>query len=281
MKRAFTKMHGCGNDYIYFNCLRDELEKPNALSIKLSDRHFSIGGDGIILICPSQVADGKMRIFNADGSEAKMCGNGIRCVAKYLYDHRIVDDQAFTIDTLSGLKHVKVHTRDGRVDEVCVDMGAPILEPRRIPVALEGERIVGYILEVGTECYAITCVSMGNPHCIVFVEDTASVALEVVGPQFEKHELFPDQVNTEFVQVINEHELAMRVWERGSGETFACGTGACAAVVAAVLNGYCKMNEEITVHLRGGDLVINYTGSTVYMTGEAVQTFEGIIDVEC
>lgn len=281
MKRAFSKMHGCGNDYIYFNCFKEELEKPKEVSVKLSDRHFGVGGDGIILICPSEEAAGKMRIFNADGSEAKMCGNGIRCVAKYLYDHRMVDKEVFDIDTLSGLKHVKVHTKNGKVDVVQVDMGEPILEPKRIPVNLGGEQIVAHALEVGGEIYEITCVSMGNPHCVVFVDDPDQVRLEEVGPLFEKHVIFPDQVNTEFIKVLNDHELMMRVWERGSGETYACGTGACAAAVAAVLNGYCKINEEIIVHLKGGDLSIIYTDKTVYMTGEAVQTFEGIVDVEC
>ena len=278
MKREFTKMHGCGNDYIYFNCFEETIDNPCELSIRLSDRHFGIGGDGIIMICPSSVADGKMRIFNADGSEAKMCGNGIRCVGKYLYDHKMVTKEAFTVDTLSGIKKLKVNAVEGIVQSVEVDMGAPILTPKEIPVLLEGEKVISEEVTIAGEAYKITCVSMGNPHCVVFVEDTKSLDLEKIGPQFEKNELFPEQVNTEFIKVIDEKTLEMRVWERGSGETWACGTGACAAVVAAVLNGYCKKGEDILVHLKGGDLSIRYTEETVYMTGEAVKTFEGVVE---
>jgi diaminopimelate epimerase len=278
MKKAFTKMHGCGNDYIYFNCFEEEIKNPEELSIRLSDRHFGVGGDGIIMICPSPIADGKMRIFNADGSEAKMCGNGIRCVGKYLYDNKMVTKEAFTVDTLSGIKYLKVNAKDGIVETVQVDMGAPILVPKDIPVLLEGETAIKKEVTIDETQYEITCVSMGNPHCVVFVEDTESLELEKIGPKFEKNPLFPEQVNTEFIKVIDEKTLEMRVWERGSGETWACGTGACAAAVAAVLNGYCKKNEDILVHLKGGDLVIRYTDETVYMTGEAVKAFEGVVE---
>lgn len=281
MKRAFTKMEGCGNDYIYFDCLEMPLEDPENLSIKLSDRHFGVGGDGVILIYPSEVADAKMRIFNANGSEAKMCGNGIRCVGKYLYDNGIVKSDEFTVDTLSGIKKLKVLSKytSEEVATVCVDMGAPILEPALIPVELEGEMIVDKAVKIGDKNYQITCVSMGNPHCVVFQDGIEQFEIEKIGPLFEKNEMFPKQVNTEFVKVINKQSLEMRTWERGSNETWACGTGACAAVVAAVLNGYCNKNEEVTVHLRGGDLNINYTDETVYMTGSAVKTFEGVVEV--
>ncbi|WP_053986182.1 diaminopimelate epimerase [Niameybacter massiliensis] len=279
MLRKFIKMEGCGNDYIYFDCLNEDLPHPEQVSITVSDRHFGIGGDGIVLICTSDVADAKMRMFNTDGSEGKMCGNAIRCVGKYLYDHKIVTKESIDIETLSGIKHLKLNAENGQVQSVCVDMGAPILEPKAIPVNLEGTQIVHQDIQIGRNSYPITCVSMGNPHCIIFVEEVASMELEKIGPLFEHAEIFPEQVNTEFVRVIDEHTLEMRVWERGSGETLACGTGACATVVGAVLNGICKQNEEVTVKLRGGELKITYSDETVYMTGAARKTFEGVVEL--
>ena len=275
----FTKMHGCGNDYVYFDCFSQNIEDPEALSIRLSDRHKGVGGDGIIMVCPSDIADGRMRIFNADGSEAMMCGNGIRCVAKFLYDTGLAHKKHLEIDTLSGVKYCDIIEKNGEAEAVTVDMGRAELVPGRIPVSLPGERIVGETVSVAGGEYEVTCVSMGNPHCVLFGGDPMELDLETVGPRFEKDPIFPQGVNTEFIEVIDSHTLKMRVWERGSGETMACGTGACAAAVAACLNGYCKMGEDITVHLRGGDLVINYTDERVRMTGEAVKVFDGEIEV--
>ena len=275
----FTKMHGCGNDYVYFDCFSQNIEDPEALSIRLSDRHKGVGGDGIIMVCPSDIADGRMRIFNADGSEAMMCGNGIRCVAKFLYDTGLAHKKHLEIDTLSGVKYCDIIEKNGEAVAVTVDMGRAELVPGRIPVSLPGERIVGETVSVAGGEYEVTCVSMGNPHCVLFGGDPMELDLETVGPRFEKDPIFPQGVNTEFIEVIDSHTLKMRVWERGSGETMACGTGACAAAVAACLNGYCKMGEDITVHLRGGDLVINYTDERVRMTGEAVKGFDGEIEV--
>ena len=280
MKLSFTKMHGCGNDYIYFNAFTQSIENPGELSIRLSERRKSIGGDGIILVCPSDRADAKMRIFNADGSEAKMCGNGVRCVAKFVVDQGIVpgDRETVTIDTLSGVKTIRLLREKGEVVGATVDMDQAILNPKDIPVLLEGERIISRPVEIAGKSWDITCVSMGNPHCVVFVDAVEPLDLEQLGPCFEKNPIFPEQVNTEFIRVLDPHTLQMRVWERGSGETWACGTGACAAAVAAVENGYCPKNEDITVHLVGGDLVIRYTEETVYMTGEAVTAFEGEVE---
>lgn len=281
MKLSFTKMHGCGNDYVYFNCFSDEVPNPEKLAISLSDHHFGIGGDGIILICPSDVADAKMRMFNADGSEGKMCGDGIRCVGKYLYDYGMVGDKTqITVETLSGIKTLDLYPENGKVKTVRVDMGAAMLSPKDIPVYLDGERIVDAPLVIDEKVYHITCVSMGNPHCVVFFkEDVDSLDLERIGPKFENNPLFPERVNTEFVNILSDGTLKMRVWERGSGETWACGTGACAVGVTAVLSGLFKKGEDITVHLRGGDLVINYTDQTVLMTGPATTVFEGTIDI--
>lgn len=281
MKLSFTKMHGCGNDYIYFNAFTQSIDNPEALSIRLSQRRKSIGGDGIILVCPSDRADAKMRIFNQDGSEAKMCGNGVRCVAKFVVDQGLVpgDRETVAIDTLSGVKQIRLLRENGQVVGATVDMAQAILTPKEIPVLLDGERVIGRPVEIGGKTWDITCVSMGNPHCVVFVKDVDSLNLEELGPCFEKNPIFPEQVNTEFIRVLDPHTLQMRVWERGSGETWACGTGACAAAVAAVENGYCPKNEDITVHLVGGDLVIRYTEETVYMTGEAVTAFEGEVEV--
>ena len=278
----FTKMHGISNDYIYINAFEQEIADPNALSEKLSDRRFSIGGDGVILICPSDVADAKMRMFNADGSEGMMCGNGVRCVGKYVYDNLLEDKSrdTITIETLSGIKTLKITAVDGKAELLEVDMGKAILNAADIPVVYDGcDTVIAKPLVVDNKEHIVTCVSMGNPHCVTFVSDVDSLELEKIGPSFENHEAFPQRINTEFVKVIDEKTLQMRVWERGSGETWACGTGACATVVAACENGYCKKGENITVHLRGGDLIINYTDERVLMTGPATKVFDGEIEV--
>ena len=279
MKLKFTKMHGCGNDYIYFNCMNGELDNPEQLSEKLSDRHFSIGGDGIIMICSSDVADAKMRMFNADGSEGKMCGNATRCIGKYLYDNGIVKSDKISLETLSGIKYLDCTVENGKVKLVTVDMGKAELEPAKIPTTLKGDIAVNVPHTVDGKQYNITCVSMGNPHCIVFGGDPDLIELEKIGPKFENDSIFPERVNTEFAQIIDDKTIKMRVWERGSGETLACGTGACATAVAAVLNGYCKKGEDITLKLRGGDLIINYTDERVLMTGPATVSFTGEVEV--
>lgn len=281
MTLKFTKMHGISNDYIYISTFDQDVKDPEALSIRLSDRRTGIGGDGIILVCPSDKADAKMRIFNADGSEAKMCGNGIRCVGKFVYDKGLVppDKTVITIDTLSGVKTLDLTVENGRVKTAKADMGAAVLEPADIPAVYEGGSMINAPLNVDGKVWSVTAVSMGNPHCVTFVDDVDSLELEKIGPAFENHPAFPDRVNTEFVKVIDDRTLQMRVWERGSGETWACGTGACATAVAAVENGFCKKGEDITVHLRGGDLVIRYTDDTVYMTGPAETVFEGEVTV--
>ena len=281
-KLRFTKMHGISNDYVYISTFDQPEEDWEQLAIRLSDRRTGIGGDGIILVCPSDVADAKMRIFNADGSEGKMCGNGIRCVGKFVYDKGLVppDKTTVTIDTLSGIKTLELTVRDGKVQSARVDMGAAILSPAAIPVNYDGDRMIDAPLTVDGKEWNVTAVSMGNPHCVTFVDDVDSLALEKLGPHFENHSIFPERVNTEFVRVIDDHTLQMRVWERGSGETWACGTGACATAVAACLNGYCKKGDDITVHLRGGDLVIRYTDDTVIMTGPASTVFEGEVEIE-
>ncbi|MCR5142031.1 MAG: carbamoyl-phosphate synthase large subunit [Ruminococcus sp.] len=280
-KLQFTKMQGCGNDYVYFNCFNQRIDNPEGLALALSDRHFGVGGDGVILIQRSRIADGKMRMFNLDGSEGRMCGNGIRCVAKFMRDHKLVDKDDFEIETLSGIIKVKLSRHYGEVNGATVDMGAPILEPAQIPVSLKPDkngRVVDRKVKIGGNDYNITCVSMGNPHCVVFMDGNIdTLDLPDIGAQFEFDPIFPERVNTEFIKVIDDHTLKMRVWERGSGETWACGTGACAAAVAAVLNGHCPKNEEITVRLKGGDLVIRVTDDTVYMTGDAVTVFTGEI----
>ena len=277
MGLKFTKMHGCGNDYIYFNCFEQPIETPEALSVCISDRHFGVGGDGIVLICPSDVADAKMRMFNIDGSEGKMCGNAIRCVGKYLYDNGICRKDTLQIETLSGIKTLKLSFNDvGLVERVRVDMGRAILTPHDIPVELEGETAVACPVKIGGKDYEITCVSMGNPHCVVFTDTPVSeLALDKIGPLFEYNELFPERVNTEFVRVLDDKTVEMRVWERGSGETLACGTGACATVVACCLNAFCRKGEEVTVRLVGGELRIVYTDETVTMTGPATVAFTG------
>ncbi len=281
MKLSFTKMHGCGNNYIYFNCFDQTVPDPGELSVRLSEPHFGIGGDGIILISPSDKADAQMRIFNADGSEGKMCGNGIRCVGKYLYDNGMTDGRTtVTVDTLSGVKTLELTVKDGKMLSARVDMGAAILKPHDIPVDLEGDTVIGAPLVVDEKVYHITCVSMGNPHCVIFLpEDIDGLDLARIGPKFEHNALFPERVNTEFVNVLPDGSLKMRVWERGSGETWACGTGACAVGVAAVLMGHAAKDEDITVHLRGGDLTVRYTDETVFMTGAATTVFKGEIEI--
>ncbi|MCI8510330.1 MAG: diaminopimelate epimerase, partial [Lachnospiraceae bacterium] len=266
----FTKMQGCGNDYIYFNCMEQELSEPGPLSVRLSDRHFGIGGDGIVLICRSDIADAKMRMFNADGSEGKMCGNAIRCVGKYLSDNGLVGDKnELDIETLSGVKHLVLHKQRSGVRSVTVDMGPAQMHPSSLPVLIEGTQVVNSPVKIGGTSYNITCVSMGNPHCVVLCDDVEGLEIEKIGPQFENSELFPERVNTEFIKLTGKNTLRMRVWERGSGETWACGTGACAAAVAAVENGLCAKGEDIIVQLNGGNLVIKYTDKTVTMTGTA------------
>ena len=273
----FTKMQGIGNDYLYFNCFEEKVEDPAALSVRLSDRHFGVGSDGIILIGPSGKADCSMDIYNADGSRAMMCGNGIRCVGKYAYERGIAKKDVITVETLSGVKTLYLTVRDGVVESVRVNMGAPELKASKIPVRFEGERVVDEPVEIEGAQYRVTCVSMGNPHCVVFVNDADAVKLEEIGPEFEFHPMFPQRVNTEFVQVMNGGEVKMRVWERGSGETWACGTGACATAVACALNG--KTGRKVLVHLKGGDLNIDWDEKTgeVFMEGPAEFVFEGEI----
>ena len=277
----FTKMQGIGNDYIYVNCFEEQVVNPEQLSVRLSDRRFGIGGDGLILIMPSQIADFKMRIFNADGSEAMMCGNGTRCIGKYVYEHGLTNKTHITLETNSGIKYLELHCTGDRVTSVTVDMGKAILTPREIPVESDSqEPFVAKPVQVGDRLERLTCVSVGNPHAVVFCDRVEDLDLEKLGPLFEHHAIFPDRVNTEFVRVIDDHTLQMRVWERGSGETLACGTGACATTVAAVLNGYCPQGEPILVKLRGGDLTITYQADgTVMMSGPAEEVFQGEINL--
>lgn len=272
-------MHGAGNDYIYFDCFKNEIASPEKLAVKLSDRHFSIGGDGIILLCPSDKADCRMRMFNADGSEGKMCGNGVRCVGKLAHDLGYVAGDSCTVETLSGIKILNFSFDEkGKVASARVDMGAAELNGEKIPSTVKGEKVVAYPAAFGGQEYKITLVSMGNPHCVVFT-DPDLIEIEKIGPVFENSPYFPERVNTEFIKVIKRNELKMRVWERGSGETLACGTGACAAAVAAVLNGFCDEGEEITVHLLGGDLKIVYTDEAVFMEGGATLAFTGEVEI--
>ena len=273
----FTKMQGIGNDYVYVNCLKETVENPEELAIRVSDRHFGIGSDGLILIKPSEKADFRMAMYNADGSEGAMCGNGIRCVAKYVYDYGLTDKTSISVETKSGIKYLELTVEDGKVSQVKVNMGAPELSPEKIPVVSEKDRVVAEPIEIDGKSYAMTCVSMGNPHAVVYLEDVKNLDIEKIGPKFENHPCFPDRVNTEFVRVIDEHTVEMRVWERGSGETLACGTGACAVAVASILNGY--VSGEVTVKLLGGDLKIFWEEkeNTVYMTGPAAVVFDGEI----
>lgn len=274
----FTKMHGAGNDYIYIDCFEQQIDDPGALSRRLSDRHFGVGGDGVILVCPSDVADAKMRMFNADGSEGRMCGNGIRCVGKFVYEKRGVKKPVLTIETLAGIKTLKMNAEDGEVSSITVDMQAPGLNPDSIPTVLPGENVIDRPIIIDGVTYNITCVSMGSPHAVIFCdEDVRTLDLEKIGPKFEKNPIFPEGVNTEFINIIDKNTLRMRVWERGSGETLACGTGACASVVAATLNGYCEKNQQVKVVLLGGELTIEYTDETVFMTGGAEFVFDGTV----
>lgn len=275
----FTKMHGCGNDYVYVNCLEEKVENPNETAKMVSDRHFGIGSDGLILICPSSKADFEMKMYNADGSEGAMCGNGIRCVAKYVYDYGLTEKTTITVDTKAGIKQLELNVENGKVATVKVDMGAPAIKAEQIPVISKEDTVIAKPIEIAGTEYEMTCVSMGNPHAIVFVEDTEQVEIEQIGPLFEHNEIFPDRVNTEFIQVIDRNTINMRVWERGAGETWACGTGACASVVACVLNN--KTEDEVLVHLRGGDLKIKYDRDkeTVFMTGPATVVFDGKINI--
>ncbi len=279
MVTKFYKMHGIGNDYIYFDAFGGMPDNPSEIAIRLSDRHTSIGGDGVIFVTKSAVADGFMRIFNLDGSEGKMCGNGVRCVGKFLYEIKGIKKNVLTVETLSGVKTLALDVEDGQVVSVRVDMGKAELRPDRIPARFTGDSVIGSPLEVDGETYKVTLVSMGNPHCVTFVGDTENLDLKKLGQKFEFHEAFPERVNTEFVKVLNDREIQMRVWERGSGETMACGTGACAAAVASILNGYCKKDKEVLVHLRGGDLKILYTDDTVFMTGGAELAFTGEVEL--
>ena len=279
MKLSFAKMHGCGNDYIYFDCFHQKIEDPAGLSRNLSRQHFGIGGDGIILIGPSDTADAQMRIFNKDGSEGKMCGNGIRCTAKFLYDTGLVPKETMTIDTLSGIKTLRLSVKDGKTELVTVDMGPAEFRPEKIPVLLPGSEVIGSLLEVGGKERRITCVSMGNPHCVIFGDDPDTIDLEREGTAVAASPIFPEGVNVEFIHLAGRNTLKMRVWERGSGETLACGTGACAAACAAVRNGLCEKGEEILVHLTGGDLRIRMTDETVWMTGGATLVFTGEVEI--
>ncbi len=273
----FTKMHGIGNDYVYINCFDQCVENPGELAVKMSPRRFSVGADGVILICPSDIADAKMRMFNLDGSEGKMCGNGIRCVGKYVYDNYIARKNTVTIETLSGIKTLEITDKNGKAESITVDMGKVEFSPDKIPAIADCNKIIDTAVTVGNKDYYITALSMGNPHAVVFCKEIGNLNLEKIGPDFEHHDMFPEQVNTEFIRVVDRNTLEMRVWERGSGETFACGTGACAAAVAAVENGYCDRDSEITVHLVGGDLFITYkSDGTVFMRGSATTVFDGI-----
>ena len=274
----FTKMHGCGNDYVYVNGFEEKIEDPASVAIKVSDRHFGIGSDGLIMICPSKVADFRMAMYNADGSEGKMCGNGVRCIAKYVYDKGLTDKTQISIETLGGIKYLDLQGENGAVKTVKVDMGEPVLKAEEVPVQFAKEQMIGEEVSVDGKTYNMTCVSMGNPHAVVWVEDTKGLDLEKIGPNFEHHPMFPERVNTEFVQILSRTEVNMRVWERGSGETLACGTGACATAVACILND--KTEDEVLVHLVGGDLKITYDRDTnhVFMTGPATIVFEGEIE---
>ena len=277
----FTKMHGIGNDYVYVNCFEETVKDPSSVAKFVSDRHFGIGSDGLILIRPSEIADCEMDMYNLDGSQGAMCGNGIRCVAKYAYDYGIVNKTSISVATKSGVKYLDLSIRDGKVSMVKVNMGAPILQASLIPVVSESEQVVNAPIEVDGQIYHFTAVSMGNPHAIVYMADVDHLDIEKIGPSFENHVAFPDRVNTEFVQVIDDHTLKMRVWERGSGETLACGTGACAVAVASILNGHVDGDKSVTVKLLGGDLQIfwNRQENLVYMTGPATTVFDGEIDV--
>lgn len=276
----FTKMHGIGNDYVYINCLEENVPDPAALSQYVSDRHFGVGSDGLILIKPSDKADFKMDMYNADGSQAEMCGNGVRCVGKYVYDHGLTDKTSLSIETLAGIKYLDLTIENGKAVMLKVNMGKPILDAEEIPVTAKKSPVVDEPIVVCEKEYRMTCVSMGNPHAVVFMDDVMHMDIQALGPHFENHKAFPRRVNTEFVEILDRNTINMRVWERGAGETFACGTGACACVVACILNG--KTEDEVTVHLLGGDLIIKWDREEdlVYMTGSATTVFEGEL-IDC
>lgn len=275
----FTKMQGIGNDYIYINCFEEKVKNPSEISIQLSERHFGIGSDGIILIEPSEIADCRMDIYNADGSQAMMCGNGIRCVGKYVYERGIAKKEVLKIDTQSGVKTLFLEIHDGKVESLTVDMGSPYLDVSDIPAIFNKKQVINEPISVDGQEYRITCVSMGNPHCVLFVDDVDLFNIEKVGKKLEFNSMFPQRANIEFVQVLNKTEIKMRVWERGSGETWACGTGACASAVACAVNE--KTGRTITVHLKGGDLNIEWDTKTnsVFMKGPAKFVFDGTIEI--
>ena len=275
----FTKMHGIGNDYVYVNCLQEKVDDPSRVARLVSDRHFGIGADGLILIQPSETADFRMEMYNADGSQAEMCGNGIRCVGKYVYDHRLTGKEQISIETKSGIKFLELTVENETATQVKVNMGAPELTAKNIPIRTENERVISLPIEIDGETYRITGVSMGNPHAVVYLDDVKEFDIETWGPKFENHVLFPERVNTEFCKILDPDTIEMRVWERGSGETMACGTGACAAAVSSILNGY--THTQVTVKLLGGDLKIFWDrdANQVYMTGPAVEVFSGSIDL--
>lgn len=273
----FTKMHGAGNDYIYMNGISQEIDNPSELAVKLSNRNFGIGSDGLVLILPSEMCDFRMQMFNSDGSEAEMCGNASRCVGKYVYDNGLTTKKEITLETKAGIKYITLLEGDSKSRKVTVDMGEPILNPELIPVKVAEEPVLNFPLDIDGQIWKISCVSMGNPHAVIFTTDIKELDLSVIGPKFEKHPIFPRKTNTEFIEVVDRQTLNMRVWERGAGETLACGTGACAAAVAAILNDLCDRN--IKIHLLGGNLEIEWRkeNNHVYMTGEAVTVFEGEI----
>lgn len=275
----FTKMQGLGNDYVYVNCFEEKIENPPAVARYVSDRHFGIGSDGLIMINPSEVADFEMEMYNADGSRGEMCGNGIRCVAKYVYDYGLTDKTQISVETLGGIKYLDLTVEDGKVVLVKVDMGKPELKSDLIPIISENEKVIDEPIEVDGQVYHMTGVSMGNPHTVIYVDDVKNLDLEKIGPKFENHERFPKRINTEFVHCIDRNTVEMRVWERGSGETLACGTGACAVAVASILNNL--TDTRVTVKLLGGDLQIEWDREKdrVFMTGSATVVFDGVIDI--
>ena len=280
----FTKMQGLGNDYVYVNCFKETIDNPPEVAKIVSDRHFGIGSDGLIMINPSKVADFEMEMYNADGSRGEMCGNGIRCVAKYVYDYGLTDKTHISVETLGGIKYLDLTVKDGKVALVRVDMGEPELDPEKIPIIMKGysdetDRVLNAQIKVDGKEYHMTGVSMGNPHDVVYIDDVQGLDIEKIGPKFENHERFPQRINTEFARVIDRKTVEMRVWERGSGETLACGTGACAVAVASILNGYTE--REVEIRLLGGNLQIewNEEDNHVYMTGPATVVFDGEIEL--
>ena len=279
VKLHFAKMQSCGSDYIYFDCFHQDIVSPESLSVYLSDRHYGIGSDGVVLICPSEIADAKMQMFNRDGSESRISGNALTCMGKYIYEHKIAVKDQITIETLSGVRKLRLYIQNEKVDSVCVDMGTVELRPERIPVKLTGQKIINYPVNIGGRYHHITCLSIGNPHCVIFEENLAGINMDEIGPAFEYSPLFPERVNVELVTVIDQYTIKMRVWERGNGETLSAGTSACAGVVAAVLNGYCNKDRYITVKLKGGNLIVKYTDEKVFMTGKPEIIFKGIVEI--